>query len=254
MPIPNFVPSYSLGLPGAIRESLNAMRLWRSCRGRRWRWAADDGQERRPAAGDASRARRVLAQVNNLVRRADSDACDPAGARQRWAGPAAWAAARGRFRQPDRADRAARSRRKAGRTVGGPGSISGFENNLSLVVSQTQEVHEQIADLLEQLRRLQDLQVTIEVRFITLADNFFERIGVDFDLSIDDNTGLNDRIPLLAIGVARRRRRTANSRFYDDSHKSISIGWTATGADGRLGHQAHAGQLRLRATPQFGGL
>ena len=25
MPIPNFVPSYNLGLPGAIRESLNAM-------------------------------------------------------------------------------------------------------------------------------------------------------------------------------------------------------------------------------------
>jgi general secretion pathway protein D len=70
--------------------------------------------------------------------------------------------------------------------VGGPGSIAGFETNLSLVVSQTQDVHEQIVDLLEQLRRLQDLQVTIEVRFITLNDNFFERIGVDFDFDIND--------------------------------------------------------------------
>ena len=51
---------------------------------------------------------------------------------------------------------------------------------MSLVISQTQEVHEQIVDLLNQLRRLQDLQVTIEVRYITLNDNFFERIGVDF--------------------------------------------------------------------------
>ena len=49
---------------------------------------------------------------------------------------------------------------------GGEGEIQPFPTNLSLVVSQTQEVHEQIADLLEQLRRLQDLQVTIEVRFI----------------------------------------------------------------------------------------
>jgi general secretion pathway protein D len=65
--------------------------------------------------------------------------------------------------------------------VGGPGSIAPFETNLSIVVSQTQDVHEQIVDLLEQLRRLQDLQVTIEVRFITLNDNFFEFIGVDFD-------------------------------------------------------------------------
>ena len=71
--------------------------------------------------------------------------------------------------------------------VGGPGSIAPFETNLSIVVSQTQEVHEEIVDLLEQLRRLQDLQVTIEVRFITLNDNFFERIGVNFDFDIKDN-------------------------------------------------------------------
>ena len=62
-----------------------------------------------------------------------------------------------------------------------------FETNLSIVVSQTQEVHEEIVQLLEQLRRLQDLQVTIEVRFITLNDNFFERIGVNFDFDIKDN-------------------------------------------------------------------
>ena len=36
-------------------------------------------------------------------------------------------------------------------------------------------------ELLEQLRKMQDLQVTIEVRFITLNDNFYERIGVNFD-------------------------------------------------------------------------
>lgn len=72
--------------------------------------------------------------------------------------------------------------------VGGPGSIAPFETNLSLVVSQTQEVHEELADLLDQLRRIQDLQVTIEVRFITLNDNFFERIGVDFDFQINDKT------------------------------------------------------------------
>jgi len=34
---------------------------------------------------------------------------------------------------------------------------------------------------------MQDLQVTIEVRFITLSDSFFERIGVDFDFNIVKN-------------------------------------------------------------------
>ncbi len=71
--------------------------------------------------------------------------------------------------------------------VGGPGSIAPFETNLSIVVSQTQDVHEEINDLLQQLRRLQDLQVTIEVRFITLNDNFFERIGISFDFDVASN-------------------------------------------------------------------
>jgi general secretion pathway protein D len=82
-------------------------------------------------------------------------------------------------------------------TTGGPGAIRPFETNLSLVVSQTQEVHEEIANLLEQLRRLQDLQVTIEVRFITLADTFFERIGVDFDFNIQSN--IRDPLNMTAI-------------------------------------------------------
>lgn len=71
----------------------------------------------------------------------------------------------------------------------GEGEIQPFPTNLSLVISQTQRVHEQIADLLQQLRRLQDLQVTIEVRFIRLTDSFFERIGIDFDFNIEDGGG-----------------------------------------------------------------
>jgi general secretion pathway protein D len=72
----------------------------------------------------------------------------------------------------------------------GQGEIQEFATNLSLVVSQTQNVHEQIVDLLEQLRRLQDLQVTIEVRFIQLSDSFFERIGIDFDFNIEDGSAI----------------------------------------------------------------
>jgi general secretion pathway protein D len=82
-------------------------------------------------------------------------------------------------------------------TTGGPGAIKPFDTNLSLVVSQTQEVHEEIADLLEQLRRLQDLQVTIEVRFVSLNDTFFERIGVDFDFNIQTN--VNEPLNMTAV-------------------------------------------------------
>jgi general secretion pathway protein D len=72
--------------------------------------------------------------------------------------------------------------------LGGTGRMAPFEANLSLVIYQNQEVHEQIQDLLDQLRRLQDLQITIEVRFITLQDDFFERIGVDFDFDVRNTT------------------------------------------------------------------
>jgi len=69
---------------------------------------------------------------------------------------------------------------------GGEDTIREFPSNLSLIVSAPLETHEAITDLLRQLRALQNLQVTIEVRFITLSDAFFEQMGVDFDFNITD--------------------------------------------------------------------
>ena len=70
--------------------------------------------------------------------------------------------------------------------AGGTSSMREFRQNLSLVVTAPQETHEAIANLLKSLRALQNLQVTIEVRFIQLSDTFFERIGLDFDFNIRD--------------------------------------------------------------------
>jgi general secretion pathway protein D len=96
---------------------------------------------------------------------------------------------------------------------GGQAEIRPFPTNLSLVISQTQAVHEQIADLLEQLRRLQDLQVTIEVRFIRLNDSFFERIGVDFQANIQSRTtnngDLTPGVQPAVNGVNGQKRQTS---------------------------------------------
>ena len=73
---------------------------------------------------------------------------------------------------------------RAGRSA----AITPFFLSISLIIRHTAEVHDQVADLLRQLRRLQDLQVSIEVRFITVQDNFFEQIGVDFDFQIQSDT------------------------------------------------------------------
>ncbi len=89
--------------------------------------------------------------------------------------------------------------------LGGNGVVRENASTLSLVIRQTQAVHDEIAELLKQLRRLQDLQVTIEVRFITVSDRFFERIGIDFDFNVQDTIGgpeVDDSgIPLPAFGT-----------------------------------------------------
>ena len=216
------------------------------------RRAADDRQERRPAADGPQTSADVLAQINNFGGQARhaAPAEHAAAAQTAVAGPAAWAAA-------SQADFdslieliTTTISPQSWDDVGGPGSISGFDTNLSLVVSQTQEVHEQIADLLEQLRRLQDLQVTIEVRFITLTDNFFERIGVDFDFDIDDNTQpqrlqstcLPTRRPAHAISPTVRRQQPEH-RHRLDGRRADGATWTCQFTQGSFGS----------ATPQFGG-
>ena len=89
--------------------------------------------------------------------------------------------------------------------AGGQNTINQYPATLSIVVSAPQTTHERITDLLESLRRLQDLQVTIEVKFITLSDNFFERIGVDFDVKVDDNVRRlpnEDQGPSTTVGLS----------------------------------------------------
>jgi type II secretory pathway component GspD/PulD (secretin)/tetratricopeptide (TPR) repeat protein len=67
---------------------------------------------------------------------------------------------------------------------GGPGTIDYFPLSMSLVINQTPDIQEQVYDLLQALRRLQDQEVAVEVRFVTVNDSFFERIGVDFNMNI----------------------------------------------------------------------
>ncbi len=89
-------------------------------------------------------------------------------------------------------------------SYGTGGSYGGFYNgynggvpgmgynpgNMSMVISQTQQNHEQIADLLDQLRRMQGNQVQVTAPFHSLNDSYYERIGVDFDFSFKPGRGV----------------------------------------------------------------
>ncbi|MFT4559320.1 MAG: beta-lactamase regulating signal transducer with metallopeptidase domain [Planctomycetaceae bacterium] len=57
--------------------------------------------------------------------------------------------------------------------VGGMGTLRPNERTLSLVIRQTQEVHREISDLLDQLRRLRDVQVTLGMQTLDVSQTFF---------------------------------------------------------------------------------
>jgi len=81
--------------------------------------------------------------------------------------------------------------------VGGQGNIQYFPLGMALVVNQTQEVQEEVAALLQSLRRLQDLEVAIEMRLVSVSESFFERIGVDFDVNFKSPTSSTNQINLV---------------------------------------------------------
>ena len=88
---------------------------------------------------------------------------------------------------------------------GGVGRMQPFPTTLSLIITQTQANQDRIQNLLGRLRELNDVQIVVEVRFLTLTDSFFERIGVDLDLAFNDNTGLTPgTLPDNVSGVGGR--------------------------------------------------
>jgi hypothetical protein len=64
---------------------------------------------------------------------------------------------------------------------GGPGSVDYYPLGMALIVNQTPAVHKQVRHLLESLRKLQDVEVALEVRFVSVSEPVFERLGTDFN-------------------------------------------------------------------------
>jgi hypothetical protein len=64
---------------------------------------------------------------------------------------------------------------------GGPGTVDYYPLGMALVINQTPAVHKKIAHVLESLRKLQDVEVALEVRLVSVSEPFFERIGINFD-------------------------------------------------------------------------
>jgi type II secretory pathway component GspD/PulD (secretin) len=77
--------------------------------------------------------------------------------------------------------------------LGGNGNLSYYDIGGALVVNQTGDVIGEIQQLLDSLRRLQDLSVSVEIRVVSLSEAFFERVGVDFSANIKTNNTTLER-------------------------------------------------------------
>ena len=67
---------------------------------------------------------------------------------------------------------------------GGRGTADYFPLGMALVINQTPAIHKQIGELLAALRRLQDTEVVVEVRLMTLSDSLCERIAKDLNVCL----------------------------------------------------------------------
>ena len=74
-------------------------------------------------------------------------------------------------------------------TQQGEATLQLYSNTLTLIIRQTEENHQKISELLKQLRKMNDIQITVEARFITIRDDFFESIGMDFDFTFRNSQG-----------------------------------------------------------------
>jgi hypothetical protein len=70
---------------------------------------------------------------------------------------------------------------------GGAGTIDYFPLGMAVVINQTPAVHEEIADLLEQVRRTIDTQVMIELRFLDIADECWKKICEQLPMNTKGN-------------------------------------------------------------------
>ncbi|WP_425616826.1 hypothetical protein NA78x_000486 [Anatilimnocola sp. NA78] len=248
IPIPNFTPTYNMGIAGALKESLATLGYGGAAGPLNRAPLTVAADTTTPGAGGGSINPTVMAQQQM----SGSNGMFPVssargGGQSLGAGPGGLGGGVQADFDPLIELITSTIEPDSWQDVGGPGSVSGFDTNLSLVVSQRQDIHERIADLLEQLRRLQDLQVTIEVRFITVSDRFFERIGIDFDFNIDDNTGFNNRADQIPTGILTA---PIGSPF-DDDGPGFSVGLNEQGPTADLDFRFNQGSFS--AQPQFGG-
>jgi type II secretory pathway component GspD/PulD (secretin) len=133
--------------------------------------------------------------------------------------------------------------------VGGSGHIEYYPLTMSLVINQTPDIQEQVSDLLAALRRLQDQEVAVEVRYITINESFFERIGVNFQVNLPSPTNTAKFQPGLLTNVFQQNPNFLNV-FQPDR---LITGITPAGTLSPTLNVPISNQSFLQTVPRYGG-
>jgi general secretion pathway protein D len=97
---------------------------------------------------------------------------------------------------------------------GGAGTIDYYPLTLSLAVNQTPEIQEKIAEVLESLRRMQDVELAVELRFLCLSEKMSERL---WDLSDRCNKLDSEKRRRLAGAAPSPKKETPDVKFLGDA-------------------------------------
>ena len=87
------------------------------------------------------------------------------------------------------------------KSLGGQGTIDFFNGNGdTLVISQTPEIQEDIKGLLTALRKMQEVQVAIEVRVIMVGEQFYETMNMNWSVGINNSSSSSPQISISPFG------------------------------------------------------
>jgi type II secretory pathway component GspD/PulD (secretin)/tetratricopeptide (TPR) repeat protein len=135
---------------------------------------------------------------------------------------------------------------------GGPGTIDYFPLGMALTINQTPDIQEQVQELLNALRRLQDIEISIEVKFITISESYFERIGVDFNVNLETN---NTKFEPMVVSQQFQPFGFIN----EPDPRGVVVGLQPTGQSGVPGQFTSSLDIPIlnssfaKAVPPFGG-
>jgi tetratricopeptide (TPR) repeat protein len=138
--------------------------------------------------------------------------------------------------------------------MGGPGRIEYYDIGSALVVNQVADVIQEVADLLEALRRLQDLAIAVEIRIVSLSETWYERLGVDFSMNIKThNTQFEPALTQIDPNTGSTGVFRPSPYINDNNFKGATIGLTPAGTfTGDLDVPIRPNTFN-RAIPPFGG-